>query len=49
MTEAILMEATLATLGDLKRDHHVHGVRRFGAATLDLAWSARSTRGVFRV
>ena len=33
---AAAMEATLAAIGDLKRDRHVHGVRRFGAASLDL-------------
>ncbi len=42
-----LMEATLATLGDLKRDHHVHGVRRFGAATLDLCMVALGQLGAY--
>jgi myo-inositol-1(or 4)-monophosphatase len=30
-----LMEATLAAIGDLKR-RHIHGIRRFGTASLDL-------------
>src|SRR4051812_25720004 len=32
----VKMESTLAAVGDLKRDHKVHGIRRFGAASLDL-------------
>ncbi len=31
-----VMETTLAAIADLKRDHHIHGIRRFGAASLDL-------------
>ena len=31
-----VMETTLAAVADLKRDHHIHGIRRFGAASLDL-------------
>src|SRR5215469_5207115 len=29
------MDATLAAIGDLKREH-IHGIRRFGTASLDL-------------
>src|SRR5215469_3904177 len=29
------MDATLAAIGDLKREH-IHGIRRFGTAALDL-------------
>lgn len=31
-----MLDGTLAAIGDLKRDHHIHGIRRFGAASLDL-------------
>ena len=31
-----MMDATLAAIGDLKRDRQIHGIRRFGAAPLDL-------------
>ncbi|MGE3820610.1 MAG: inositol monophosphatase [Isosphaeraceae bacterium] len=31
-----VMRATLDALGELKGEHHIHGSRRFGAATLDL-------------
>jgi len=41
------MEATLAALGDLKRDHQVHGVRRFGAASLDLCMVALGQLGAY--
>ncbi len=34
------MEATLAAIGDFKRNHQIHGIRRFGAATLDLCMVA---------
>ena len=34
-----LMEATLEAIGDLKRSA-IHGIRRFGTASLDSAWSA---------
>lgn len=42
-----MMEATLATIGDLKRDHQIHGVRRFGAATLDLCMVALGQLGAY--
>jgi myo-inositol-1(or 4)-monophosphatase len=42
-----MMEATLAALGDLKRDHHVHGIRRFGAATLDLCMVGLGQLGAY--
>jgi myo-inositol-1(or 4)-monophosphatase len=41
-----MMEATLGATADLFRQH-VHGVRRFGAAALDLAQVARGDYGVF--
>jgi myo-inositol-1(or 4)-monophosphatase len=41
-----MMEATLAAIGDLFRQN-VHGVRRFGAAALDLAQVARGDYGLF--
>ena len=31
-----VMETTLSAIGDLKRDHKIHGIRHFGAASLDL-------------
>lgn len=42
-----MMEATLATIGDLKRDHQIHGIRRFGAATLDLCMVALGQLGAY--
>jgi myo-inositol-1(or 4)-monophosphatase len=42
-----MMEATLAAIGDLKRDHHIHGIRRFGAATLDLCMVALGQLGAY--
>ena len=42
-----MMEATLEVLGALKRDHLVHGVRRFGAATLDLCMVALGQLGAY--
>ncbi len=41
-----MMEATLEAIADLFRQN-VHGVRRFGAAALDLAQVARGDYGVF--
>jgi len=41
-----MMEATLEAIGDLFRQN-VHGIRRFGAAALDLAQVARGDYGVF--
>ena len=44
-----MMEATLAAIGDLKRKQ-IHGIRRFGTASLDLcAVGSGSIRGVLRV
>lgn len=40
-----IMDATLAVIGSLKRDHRVHGVRRFGAASLDLCMVALGMLG----
>jgi myo-inositol-1(or 4)-monophosphatase len=31
-----MLDGTLTAIGELKRDHHIHGIRRFGAASLDL-------------
>src|SRR5262249_25017116 len=42
-----MMEATLAAIGDLKRDHHIHGIRRFGAATLDMCMVALGQLGAY--
>lgn len=41
-----MMEATLSAIADFFRQH-VHGVRRFGAASLDLAQVARGDYGLF--
>jgi len=41
-----MMESTLAAIGDLFR-HGVHGVRRFGAASLDLCWVGAGIFGAF--
>jgi myo-inositol-1(or 4)-monophosphatase len=41
-----MMEATLEAIGDLFRQN-VHGVRRFGAAALDLTQVARGDYGLF--
>ncbi|HWA98047.1 MAG TPA: inositol monophosphatase family protein [Pirellulales bacterium] len=41
-----VMEATLAAMGDLFRTH-IHGIRRFGAATLDLCAVATGQFGAF--
>ena len=41
-----MMEATLAAIADLFREN-IHGIRRFGAAALDLAQVARGDYGVF--
>jgi myo-inositol-1(or 4)-monophosphatase len=41
-----MMEATLSAIGDFFRQN-VHGVRRFGAAALDLAQVARGDYGLF--
>ncbi len=41
-----MMEATLEAIGDFFRQN-VHGIRRFGAAALDLAQLARGDYGVF--
>jgi myo-inositol-1(or 4)-monophosphatase len=42
-----MMEATLAAICDLKRDHHIHGIRRFGAAALDLCMVGTGQLGAF--
>ena len=42
-----MMESTLAAIGDLKRDHQIHGIRRFGAATLDLCMDALGQLGAY--
>jgi myo-inositol-1(or 4)-monophosphatase len=42
-----MMEATLEAVGDLKRDRHIHGIRRFGAATLDLCMVALGQLGAY--
>jgi len=42
-----IMDATLAAVGDLKRHHHIHGIRRFGAATLDLCMVALGQLGAY--
>jgi myo-inositol-1(or 4)-monophosphatase len=41
-----LMEATLASIADLSR-RGIHGVRRFGAAALDLCWVGTGIFGAF--
>jgi len=41
-----IMEATLAAIGEFFRNN-IHGVRRFGAAALDLAQVARGDYGAF--
>jgi len=41
-----MMEATLATVSDLFRQH-IHGIRRFGTASLDLAFVSRGLFGGF--
>jgi myo-inositol-1(or 4)-monophosphatase len=41
-----MMEATLEAIADLFREN-IHGIRRFGAAALDLAQLARGDYGVF--
>jgi myo-inositol-1(or 4)-monophosphatase len=43
----VMMEATLAAVGDLKRDHKIHGIRRFGAATLDLCMVGLGRLGAY--
>ena len=42
-----MMVATLDAVGDLKRDHKIHGIRRFGAATLDLCMVALGQLGAY--
>lgn len=42
-----MMESTLRAVGDLKRDHHIHGIRRFGAATLDLCMVGLGQLGAY--
>lgn len=42
-----VMEATLDVVGDLKREHHIHGIRRFGAATLDLCMVGLGMLGAY--
>ncbi|MFO0951969.1 MAG: inositol monophosphatase family protein [Isosphaeraceae bacterium] len=43
----VVMEKTLDAVGDLKRDHHIHGIRRFGAATLDLCMVGLGQLGAY--
>ena len=42
-----MMESTLAAIGELKRDHQIHGIRRFGAATLDLCMVGLGQLGAY--
>ncbi len=42
-----LMEATLGALSELKGVHHVHGSRRFGAATLDFCMVGLGMLGAY--
>jgi myo-inositol-1(or 4)-monophosphatase len=42
-----MMEATLRAVGELKRDHHIHGIRRFGAASLDLCMVGLGMLGAY--
>ena len=42
----IMMEKTLSAIGDLFREH-IHGIRRFGAASLDLCQVACGMYGAF--
>lgn len=42
----VIMEATLAAIGDLFR-RQIHGIRRFGAASLDLCWVGLGRFGAF--
>lgn len=42
-----MMRATLAAIGDLKQSHQIHGIRRFGAATLDLCMVALGQLGAY--
>jgi myo-inositol-1(or 4)-monophosphatase len=42
-----IMEATLGVVGELKRDHHIHGIRRFGAASLDLCMVGLGQYGAY--
>jgi myo-inositol-1(or 4)-monophosphatase len=42
-----MMEATLAAVGDLKRVHKIHGIRRFGAASLDLCMVGQGMFGAY--
>jgi myo-inositol-1(or 4)-monophosphatase len=42
-----MMDATLAAVGDLKRHHHIHGIRRFGAASLDLCMVGLGQLGAY--
>lgn len=41
-----IMEATLAAIGDFFRQQ-IHGIRRFGAASLDLCWVGMGLFGAF--
>jgi myo-inositol-1(or 4)-monophosphatase len=42
-----MMRATLDAIGELKGTHHIHGIRRFGAATLDLCMVGLGQLGAF--
>jgi myo-inositol-1(or 4)-monophosphatase len=42
-----IMEATLGIIGGLKRDGHIHGIRRFGAASLDLCMVGLGQLGAY--
>lgn len=42
-----MLDATLAAVGELKRDRHIHGIRRFGAATLDLCMVGLGLLGAY--
>jgi myo-inositol-1(or 4)-monophosphatase len=42
-----VMEKTLEAVAALKRDHHIHGIRRFGAATLDLCMVGLGMLGAY--
>ena len=42
-----MMEATLAAIGELKGVHKIHGIRRFGTASLDLCAVALGRYGAY--
>ena len=42
-----MMDATLAAIGAFKRDHQIHGIRRFGTASLDLGMVGLGMLGAY--